>query len=398
MPDFEVNPAALPGFDGYFTLTDVRQTKSTVNIDIYDAYRASVTDLMSYFSQLPVAKLSSLPSLEQAVVRAKQPIRDALVVQVRVDADNFCDNKLDPLEGLRRLGVYRGRYEQERERLERRIFHVLDGDDGKNPPSYDFSLEIQSGTAQGQAVPEKTLLYAEATAAKTIVETVCDRMALSGAGGAHALRIESRRRLAGICRVGLEGDYPGIATAALNAFKTEFFLRQSGKIKRKASFDLLRIVIYFVLIMFAAYFFVRWTPFGYDMMNPREIMSREETFFVKRKVFFLMAAGAAIGTWLSFVVRSLDIQFSDLATVEEEFLGPEIRVAFVVMLTIGFGLIFWTQAFSIKIGDMNVAPTLSGGTAMLVGLFMGVSERALSLAFTSQAAKFVSALGSAGRA
>lgn len=108
-----------------------------------------------------------------------------------------------------------------------------------------------------------------------------------------------------------------------------------------------------------------------------------------------MGSGAAIGTWLSFSIRSLNLSFDDLGTIEDELLGPLFRISFVISLTMVLGLVFWTQAFSISIGEMKVMPPIRGATALLVGVFCGLSERALATAMSSRAAAFVKGISSA---
>jgi hypothetical protein len=43
------------------------------------------------------------------------------------------------------------------------------------------------------------------------------------------------------------------------------------------------------------------------------------------KAFLIAAAGAAIGTWLSFSIRRVELSFSQLAILEEDVLDPSVR-------------------------------------------------------------------------
>jgi hypothetical protein len=52
------------------------------------------------------------------------------------------------------------------------------------------------------------------------------------------------------------------------------------------------------------------------------------------KAFLIAAAGAAIGTWLSFSIRRVELSFSQLAILEEDVLDPSVRIVFVIGLTL----------------------------------------------------------------
>jgi hypothetical protein len=112
--------------------------------------------------------------------------------------------------------------------------------------------------------------------------------------------------------------------------------------------------------------------------------------------FLLAACGAAIGTWASFAVRQMQFSFDDLVMVEESALKPYMRVFFVVTLTMAACMLFWNGAVNIEIGALKTqAPTFktSGTIALLIGLFCGLSERALATAIAGRAVAFVKSVG-----
>lgn len=67
--------------------------------------------------------------------------------------------------------------------------------------------------------------------------------------------------------------------------------------------------------------------------------------------FFLLVAGAGVGTWLSFALRRVIVTFLDLAALEEDRLDPGVRVLFITALTSIVGLLIWTGAVSLGIGN-----------------------------------------------
>jgi hypothetical protein len=104
--------------------------------------------------------------------------------------------------------------------------------------------------------------------------------------------------------------------------------------------------------------------------------------------FCLVGGAAAVGTWLSFSIRRVTLSFDDLAVLEEDLLDPSLRVIFVVALTMAACLLFETKALNIEIGELKTSQ-LSGATALLVGVFFGLSERALATAVSGRATAFV---------
>jgi hypothetical protein len=109
-------------------------------------------------------------------------------------------------------------------------------------------------------------------------------------------------------------------------------------------------------------------------------------------LFLLLAAGACVGTWLSFAIRRVILQFEDLALLEDDRLDPTSRLFFVVLLTLIVGLLIVTKMVGIKIGEVSL--DLSQETmAILIGLLCGISERALAGVVKTRADEFVGRVG-----
>jgi hypothetical protein len=116
------------------------------------------------------------------------------------------------------------------------------------------------------------------------------------------------------------------------------------------------------------------------------------------KSFLLAACGAAIGTWASFSFRQVQFAFDDLVMVEEGSLDPPMRILFVIVLTMAACLLFWNGAVNIEIGSLKTASDAfqhSGSIALLIGLFCGLSERALATAIAGRAAALVKGVAGA---
>jgi hypothetical protein len=110
------------------------------------------------------------------------------------------------------------------------------------------------------------------------------------------------------------------------------------------------------------------------------------------KLFALLAAGACIGTWLSFAIRRVILEFEDLALLEDDRLDPTSRLFFVVLLTFVIGLLIITKMVGIKIGDIPLELSQEP-MAILIGLLCGISERALAGVVHTRAAEFAGRIG-----
>jgi hypothetical protein len=116
-------------------------------------------------------------------------------------------------------------------------------------------------------------------------------------------------------------------------------------------------------------------------------------------MFLLAGAGAAAGTWVSFAIRRLDLPFEELTMLEEESLDPPFRILFVTALTLIVCLLFWNSAINIEIGNLKTGPDFfknNGTIAILIGMFCGLSERALATAVSGRAAAFVKGVAGGG--
>ena len=92
----------------------------------------------------------------------------------------------------------------------------------------------------------------------------------------------------------------------------------------------------------------------------------------------------------------MNLSFSDLGILEEDLLDPSVRIIFVIALTLTACLLFWTGVMNIEIGNLktNAAEFIQKGSiAMLLGVFFGISERALATAISGHATAFVRGVG-----
>jgi hypothetical protein len=200
---------------------------------------------------------------------------------------------------------------------------------------------------------------------------------------ARTLRDTYMTRLAGIAVVGLEQPHTALAKLALAELRNEFVAQEAGRIKNT--------YVQWLGLWTGAAAVVFITAYWVITHN-----SHQWPWWHLHRNFLLAAAGGAIGTWLSFSVRQVQLAFDDLLMLEEDALDPPLRVIFVVTLTLAACLLFWTGATNLEIGSLKTkaeAFQTVGSIALLIGVFAGLSERALATAISGRAAGFVQGLG-----
>jgi hypothetical protein len=114
--------------------------------------------------------------------------------------------------------------------------------------------------------------------------------------------------------------------------------------------------------------------------------------------FHLLAAGTAVGTWLSFSLRRQELAFADLAVLEPDRLDPPARVVFMIGLSGLIALLLFSGAITAGVGSVTGYEGLHqhGSWALLLGLLAGVAERALGTAVTRRGLDFAAVIGGEG--
>lgn len=144
------------------------------------------------------------------------------------------------------------------------------------------------------------------------------------------------RKLAGIGCLGLEGPHTPLANLALDGLRREFVAEEAGRIKNQYVRSLGLATGITLTILLFVYALIRS---GWWLSDP---------FWISHQPFLVAAAGAALGTWLSFSIRRVQLTFDDLALLEENLLDPGVRVIFVIGSTVTACLLFWTGAINLR--------------------------------------------------
>lgn len=335
-----------------------------------------------------------------SVIELRKSYRKTTVSAVRAKLEDFCQNKSTAAEANEALLIAKGKYEAWRNRLNLRLFRigVVRGEEEKQPSELAVNLDILMTdglpSPEDTASPEKRELFLQINKANTVIRTVCQRVldapekwgARKGDEPSQkAVRDRVRRvrdlymiKLAGIAVVGLEDSHTGMATLGLNELKAEFAAGEGARIKRKyARWLALWAFLASAGLAIAYIAIVTCSAFKWGQLH---------------SPFLLAGIGAALGAWLSFSIREVEFVFEDLLQLDYDPSDPPLRLAFVIVLTWTAFLLFWTGAINIEIGGLTTKPDalkLAGSISLLIGIFCGLSERALATAISGRATSFV---------
>jgi hypothetical protein len=339
------------------------------------------------------------------LLAASQERRKEAAISLREEFDEFRKGKAPAAWLADRALVIFGIYVAKRDRLKQSLFRVyLKTDASNNAVDLDIQVMPELPPPNDKPSPEKQELFVEVNHACTVIITVAknmddraekiakrwwygpkvrrERRANEERDLARRLLGQYMRRLLGVAQVGLEGPNTPLAKLALNETRAEFTAQLAGPLKNIYVRGLGAAAAMAAAPLLGTYAFIaKWVGTGW---------------WYDHRAFLIAAAGAAIGTWLSFSIRRVNLSFDDLGILEEDLLDPSVRVVFVIGLTLTACLLFWTGVINIQIGDLKTNATefmRNGSVAMLVGVFFGISERALATAISGRATAFVRSVG-----
>ena len=378
---FSIDNREPARFDGDFVINPILSYSPNSQ---EKGYIEAVNDLAKKLADEETEDQARTNPAVAALLEARKALRHEAVDPLRSTASAFCAGQAVRTATEDTFVIW-GRYSAERDRLSSSQFVVREQLDQQNALAIELLITVAPNLPPPNDKPsaEKQALFVALSRARTVVKTVHMRMqdransrfrgnAAKEAARADRLLDEYIRKLAGI---GLEGPHVELANLALDGLRGEFVAAEAGRIKNAYVRTLGLSAGIAAVTLFLAYGLV---DLGFITSG----------FWVGHKAFLLAAAGAAIGTWLSFSIRRVTLSFDDLAILEEDLLDPSVRVIFVIALTVAVCLLFWTGATNIEIGNLKTSHFV-GATSLLVGVFAGISERALATAISGRAAAVV---------
>jgi hypothetical protein len=382
LPRFAATRPSFERFDGDFELALVPgYMPGPDEQEFLDKVREALEEFAADKRKEPTADYSP------EVIRLRKTYRRATANDLKQQVEKFWPDQVPAKAASEKVLLTRGKYQALRDRLGRRLFNVsLGPPDKRLVESSELLLDIRlfGGLPSPDDKPsrKKQELYIQINKADTVIRTVCDRLGerpnKDAKSRARLLRAEFLDKLQGIAIIGLELGFTALAKVTLDELRREFFVLEAGRIKNiyvrllggwAGGAALLLLIAYAAISAWPSC----W-PWAFD-----------------HRSFLLAACGASIGTWASFSIRQVQFSFDDLVMVEESALDPPVRILFVIVLTMTACLLFWNGAVNLEIGGFKTQPDFfkhSGSVALLVGLFAGLSERALATAISGRAAAF----------
>lgn len=179
-----------------------------------------------------------------------------------------------------------------------------------------------------------------------------------------------------LAELGVEGPkcQPLLARLSLTALKDRIVADEGGRVKNAYLGSLGIAGGYIGIVPFIFVVIREWNR--YQAANPATITYNR--VYEVLAVLCYAWVGAMIGTFLSYALRNPTLSFDQLTVPEEDRLNPLMRVIYVGLLTEVFMAALLLNAMTFNIGTIDTKHLLASPTlALLIGVFCGISERAL---------------------
>jgi hypothetical protein len=362
-----------------------------------EVYRDAIKRVLDQFAQDEERDSDSdRASTGPAVIKATRKARERAVEELRKDAEEFIKGGGHPAHHSETAFGIRAVYAHQLYHIGNSLFTVAVVEEN----SVAIDLHISVSHRPEPASPEQSDLFDAMSKTKTVITTVCKNIEYNAENSllkrlfghsrasererdrAKHLRHQYMRKLAGVGEKGLHGPHTELANRELQGLRQEFVAQEAGRIKNEYVVRLLIVSAIATTILLGLY----------AAIHSGRITAPFWTF---HKPFLIAAAGSAIGAWLSFSIRRVDLSFDDLITLDRDWLDPILRILFIIGLTMTACLLFWKEVINIDIGLLKTAK-FSGATALLIGIFSGIAERGLATAISGRATAFVNSVGSGG--
>lgn len=170
--------------------------------------------------------------------------------------------------------------------------------------------------------------------------------------------------LLSLAQAGLAGEYstPEISLLALENLKNDILIIEGQRFKTNYIQKLGKNALINMIIGFS----ILQISNNFDTTN-----------FDK---FILVFNGAMIGSWISFGIRKLEINFEDLVSFEKDLMPCQIRLFFIGIISIIFAMIIDNRLINISVGNMNLYTLFfKNETTVLFGILCGILDKNLAI-------------------
>ncbi len=182
---------------------------------------------------------------------------------------------------------------------------------------------------------------------------------------------------------------PKVAARLLRNFQNDLLLRHGARIKNDymrrlgawaAGFAGAALALYAFLVIAQATSSIATIPVKTTTIG--NVVKQFDSFLI-------LWIGAMAGCWLSFGIRNVQLTFPALAHPESDLLQPPTRLIFTGLLAITLGLIFNVGIVQLEIGSLKTEQVSHASVALIIGLFCGIAEQALSSTIGNRATQFI---------
>jgi hypothetical protein len=246
--------------------------------------------------------------------------------------------------------------------------------DGTN---LDIRYQVAPG-AQGPCPDDQMALKADIEAVEAALKVLYPD---------EVLRLPKFRELLSLAAVGLDGPNaaPKIAAAALVSLKTGILLTEGNARKNRYLKQLGKWAVLFGGIPLLLVLCLRYVLVCYWTLLP--CVKPDSDLLVH---FCLLWIGGMLGAWISYGLRTDVLTFDELVLPEEDRLEPPVRLLFVGTLVLILGLALYIGVVDISFGKISSRDFIHRTSlAILLGVLMGASERALSGQMTKLAGQLM---------
>lgn len=167
--------------------------------------------------------------------------------------------------------------------------------------------------------------------------------------------------LLSLAEAGLVGEVgnPKIAKQALKNLKYDILVGQGKKIKTKYITEFGKSGIYRIILLMILFFYFKEKSYS---------------------IYFLVAVGAIIGSWVSFCTRKLEIDFEDLVNFEKDLMPFNIRITFIGLVSVIFSMLLKNEILLVSFGEFSLKDLfLSNEKSVLFGILCGILDTRLAV-------------------
>lgn len=236
-----------------------------------------------------------------------------------------------------------------------------------NEEGNDIKFNLHSTRAKEKVPAIQQDLYVEVEKANVIIKNL-NRTDSS-------IKKEYFQALLSLAQAGLVGEtsQPELAMKSLIELKKEIVLREGQRIKNNYMNELgINAIILSVIAIVLNY--VLRSFYKSNVLN----------------MYLWVWIGAMTGTWISFAARTSLIKFEQLSILEEDMIGPRLRLIYIGLCSIVLVLLLNSNIISVKIGATSTEKLINNKELQfIIGVLCGLVESKLGINMYEKASKII---------